>query len=94
LIKTIRAFLLLYILLSNHLDTPEKVVSACKQMESSQHIAILSRYLNMARRIESWMSSTGWEDSHPLKFKCTFCNLYFRTEEEKERHIEEKHSDY
>lgn len=50
----------------------------------------------MTRRINSWMSSTGWEDSHPLKFKCTFCNLYFRTEEEEEkkRHIEEKHSDY
>jgi len=40
------------------------------------------------------MSSTGWENSHPLEFKCSFCNLYFRTEEEKNKHIEDKHSDY
>lgn len=48
----------------------------------------------MTARIDGWMSSTGWDNSHPLKFKCTFPNLYFRTEEEKKRHIEEKHSDY
>jgi len=37
------------------------------------------------------MSSTGWHNAYPLKFKCSFCNLYFRTEEEKNKHIEEKH---
>jgi uncharacterized C2H2 Zn-finger protein len=40
------------------------------------------------------MSSSGWNDSHPLPIKCTFCNLYFKTEQEKDKHIEEAHSDY
>jgi hypothetical protein len=65
-----------------------------RKRNALQDIATLSGCLNTTGRIDSWMSSTGWDNSHPLKFKCTFCNLYFRTEEEKKRHIEEKHSDY
>jgi hypothetical protein len=63
-------------------------------MNALQDAGTLSGGLNTTGEIESRMSSTGWDNSHPLRFKCTFCNLYFRTEEEKEKHVEEKHSDY
>ena len=63
-------------------------------MNALQDTGTLSGGLNTTGEIESRMSSTGWDNSHPLGFKCTFCNLYFRTEEEKEKLVEEKHSDY
>lgn len=40
------------------------------------------------------MSSSGWDNSHPLKFKCTFCGAYFKTQKERQKHVEEVHSDY
>jgi hypothetical protein len=63
-------------------------------MNALQDIGTLFRRLKYDWRDRESMSSTGWDNSHPLRFKCTFCNLYFRTEEEKEKHVEEKHSDY
>lgn len=40
------------------------------------------------------LSGSGWDNSHPLKYKCTFCNTYFKTDEERKKHQEEAHSDY
>lgn len=65
-----------------------------RKQNALQDTAALSGRLNMTEGMDSWMSSTGWDNSDPVKFKCTFGNLYFKTEEEKKRHIEENHSDY
>jgi hypothetical protein len=40
------------------------------------------------------MSESGWDNSYPVKYKCTFCNSYFKTEKEMNDHKEEKHSDF
>jgi len=40
------------------------------------------------------VSSEGWDSSHPLDQKCTFCNAYFRTYEEKVKHTGEAHADH
>lgn len=38
--------------------------------------------------------SEKWQRSQFPKWKCAFCNSYFRTEEEKDRHVEEVHPDH
>ena len=38
--------------------------------------------------------SEKWQGSQFLKWKCAFCNSYFRTKEEKDRHVEEVHPDH
>jgi hypothetical protein len=40
------------------------------------------------------MSSSGWDNSHPLKYKCNLCNTYFKTEDERKKHVEAVYSDY